>query len=49
MQLLSYLLIFIVGGTLGFLLGCIMASGTTRERRETEAIMNQELPTGTDG
>lgn len=57
MDLLRYLFVFVTGGSLGFLLGCILASGGNRERSielsRTHNIpktsMNQRLRTGTDG
>jgi len=31
MHVLLYLLVFVLGGTLGFLLACILVAGATRE------------------
>ena len=57
MELLRYLLVFILGGSLGVLFGCILASGRDRERstelarvhQVAKTSMNQSLRTGTDG
>ena len=57
MDLLRYLLVFIVGGSLGVLFGCILASGGDRERstelarvhKVAKTSMNQSLRAGTDG
>jgi len=57
MDLLRYLLVFIVGGSLGVLFGCILASGGDRERsielgrihKVAKTYMNQSLRVGTDG
>jgi len=57
MDLLRYLFVFITGGSLGFLLGCILASGGNRERsielgrthNMPKTSMDQGLRTGTDG
>jgi hypothetical protein len=57
MDLLRYLLVFILGGSLGVLFGCILASGGDRERsielgrihKVAKTSMNQSLRVGTDG
>ena len=57
MEILRYLLVFILGGSLGVLFGCIFASGRDRERstelarvrQVAKTSMNQGLRTGTDG
>jgi len=57
MDLLRYLFVFVTGGSLGFLLGCILASGGNRERsieldrahNIPKTSMDQRLRTGTDG
>ena len=57
MELLRYVLVFILGGSLGVLFGCIFASGGDRERsaelarvcKVAKTPMNQSLRTGTNG
>jgi len=57
MELLRYLLVFILGGSLGVLFGCIVASGGDSERstelarvhKVAKTSMNQSLRAGTDG
>ena len=57
MDLLKYLLVFILGGSLGVLFGCILASGGDRDRsteiarvhKVAKTSMNQSLRAGTDG
>ena len=52
MKVLIYLVIFVVGGTFGFLLACILAAGAARERNQkdsqehetSKAVPNQKLP-----
>ena len=57
MDLMRYLFVFVTGGSLGFLLGSVLASGGNRERSielgRTHNIpktpMEQRLRTATDG
>ena len=56
MDLLGYLLCFIVGGSVGVLFGCILSFRGDRERstefarvyKEAKTAMNQSLRAGTD-
>ena len=56
-DLFRYLLVFILGGSLGVLFGCILASGGDRERstelarvhKITKTSVDQSLRAGTDG
>ena len=57
MELLRYLLVFILGGSLGVVFGCILASEGDRElsaelaraHKVAKTSMNQSLRTGTGG
>jgi len=57
MDLLRYLFVFILGGSLGVPFGCILASGGDRERstelarvhKVAKTSMNQSLRAGIDG
>ena len=52
MKVIIYLIIFVVGGTFGFLLACILAAGAAKERdledrqkqEPGKPVPNQELP-----
>ena len=57
MDLWRYLLVFMLGGSLGVLIGCILASGGNKERSTelarahnvAKTSVNKSLRTGTDG
>jgi hypothetical protein len=57
MELLRYLLVFILGGSVGVFLGCIISSGGDREQstelarvhKVAKFFMNQSLHTEIDG